>query len=431
MLDCTINEAVFSLFLNEKLSKLILYSFNIAGVEEKESIKTANIDKDTANMSCSPSTMSQTHYEGPTFSLENLELASIAKLSSLINELLQSDDLSSVETGYAQTTSMNKLLVWKVNILKTIEVTESEIDSLETELKSLVAELKRSGPHPAASSLLPQECHLKPEERVIGSSSTVGPIPQVVTSGAMLTAVLDDNHVAVKDDEIDSPGSATSKLHVVLPSGEESIPSETSQRVDFVSLDPYNSRNLEKDPERNQSSEDETFRSDDHKLIKRNYHLVSAYSDHCDIGHIDSILSSNKDSENRAMEVLNNLLPAQQNLFSSVSCFQRDSSVIKDKFLMKKRSLKFKEKVIALKFKVIQHFWREGRVVSIRKLRGKSHKKFDLSRTGCKKNRSSGRSRFSYTGKQLFASYVHFVLLSPLVLSLLSCMDADTIYLSC
>ncbi|KAL8533099.1 hypothetical protein ACS0TY_009375 [Phlomoides rotata] len=379
------------------------------GVEEKESIKTANIDNDTANTSCSPSTMSQTQYDGPTLSLENLELASIAKLSSLINELLQSDDMSSVETGYAQTTSMNKLLVWKVNILKTIEVTESEIDSLETELKSLVAEPKSSGPHPAAPSLLQRECHLKTEERVTGSSSTLGPIPpQVVTSGAMiienLPAVPKDNHAGVKDDEIDSPGSATSKLHVVLPSGEDNIPSETPRRDDIVSLDPYNSRNLEKDSESDQSSEGETFLGDDHKLIKRNCQdLIRAYNAHYDIYHIyDSMMSSNKDSFNIAMEELNNLLPAQQSLFdistaSSVSCFQRDSSVIKEKFLMKKRSLKFKEKVIALKFKVFQHFWKEDRVVSIRKLRGKSHKKFDLSRTGCKKNRSSGRSRFSYT----------------------------------
>ncbi|KAL0340752.1 UNVERIFIED_CONTAM: hypothetical protein Sradi_4592000 [Sesamum radiatum] len=85
--------------------------------------------------------MSQPPYEGPMFSLENLELTSIANLSSLINELLQSDDQSSAEL---------------VDILKALEVTESEIDSLETELKTLTAEPRSCCPHPAASSVLPE-----------------------------------------------------------------------------------------------------------------------------------------------------------------------------------------------------------------------------------------------------------------------------------
>lgn len=370
--------------------------------------------------------MSQTRYEGPTFNLENLELTSIANLSSLIDELLQSHDPSSVETGYVQTTSMNKLLVWKVNMLKALEVTESEIDSLETELKSLVAEPRSCDAHPAASSLLPGECCLKPcEEQVTGSSFTAGPTPlQVASSGAVvfenLPAVLEDRHEVLKDEEIDSPGSATSKLVEALPSGEDTFPSETPQCVEgVVSLDPNNSSNLQKCLENGLSNEDDTCCADDHEPIETNCrNLASVGNVHCDIDHIyETILSSNKDSVNMAIEELNKLLPAQRSLFeisaaSSVSSLQRNSLAIKEKFLMKKRSLKFKEKVITLKFKVFQHFWKEGRVVSMRKLRGKSHKKFDLSRAGCKKNRSSSRSRISYSGKQLFALYPHVLLLS-------------------
>ncbi|KAL0452174.1 UNVERIFIED_CONTAM: Nuclear receptor corepressor 1 [Sesamum latifolium] len=64
---------------------------------------------------------------------------------------------------------------------------------------------------------------------------------------------------------------------------------------------------------------------------------------------------------------------------------------------MRKRSLRFKEKVLTLKFKVFQHFWKEGRIVSVRSLRGKSHKKLDPSRTGYKRNRSSSRSRILFS----------------------------------
>ncbi|KAI3470457.1 hypothetical protein Pfo_027120 [Paulownia fortunei] len=380
------------------------------GIEEKESIKAANIDHDIANLSCSPSIMSQTDYEGPIFNLENLELTSIANLSSLINELLQSDDPSSLETGYVQTTSMNKLLLLKVDILKALEVTESEIDSLETELKLLIAEPRSCCPHPAASSLLPGECHSKPCEKQVTASSTVGPAPlQVVSSGDIIVenmpAALEDERVDLKDEEIDSPGSATSKLVEALPSGEDTFPSETPECVEgFVSLDSNNFINLQTCLKNGLSGQENTCRVDELKPIVINCkNLASVGNMHCDIDHIyDSILASNKESANRALEELNKLLPAQQCLFdistaSSVSSLQRDSSVIMEKFLMRKRSLQFKEKVITLKLKVFQHFWKEGRIVSVSKLRGKSHKKFDLSRTGYKKNRTSSRSRISYS----------------------------------
>ncbi|KAL7109446.1 hypothetical protein ACP275_06G175500 [Erythranthe tilingii] len=371
------------------------------GIEEKESVTAAKVDHDTTSLSCSPNIMSQTNYEGPTFNLENLDLTSIDKLSTLINEFLQSDDPSSVETGYVQTISMNKLLVWKVNILKALEVTESEIDSLETELKSLIAEPRSFCAHPVTSSLLPEDCHLKPgEEQVTDSSFTVGSAPlQVVLPGDMtvenIPAGLDDEHVAVKDEEIDSPGSATSKLVEVLPSGEETVPSVTAECGEEL-------MNLDNDPSNSGTCLEYGLSDEDNAC-----HIVINFENLgkvgcvlCDMGHIyKSVLASNKDSMHEAFEELNKLLPAQQCLFdiptaSGVSSSQSDLSVIKERFLMRKRTFQFKQKVITLKFKVFHHFWKEGRIVSIRKLRGKSHKKFDQSRTGYKKNRYSSRSKF-------------------------------------
>ncbi|KAL1542467.1 hypothetical protein AAHA92_26561 [Salvia divinorum] len=378
------------------------------GIEEKESAKAVNMDHDTANWSCSPSAMSHAQYDGPAFNLENLDLTSIAHLSSQINELLQSDEPRSVETGYVRSTSMNKLLVWKVNILKAIEVTESEIDSLETELRSLVV----NGPHPTDSSLLPGECRLKPCEQMLdGSSFTIGPGSlRVDSSGATnfenVAAALEDDHMAVKDEEIDSPGSATSKLVEKLPSGEDTFASEPrhcdegNKRLEFGSV-----RSSEQCLEDGPGNHDETCCTDDHKLIETSHRGLSCGGDtHSDVDRIyDSILSSNKNSVNTAMDELNKLLPVQQSFldFSSLlsaSSLQSDPLVIKDKFLKKKRSLKFREKIVTLKFKVFQHFWNEGRVVSIRKLRGKSHKKFDLSHTGFRKYRSANRARMSYPG---------------------------------
>ncbi|XP_051121696.1 uncharacterized protein LOC127245090 [Andrographis paniculata] len=147
-----------------------------AGIEEKESIKPANSDNSTANLCCSPGIMPLDYQEGTWFNVENLELSSIANLSLFINDLLQSSDPNSLETGYVRTSSMNKLLVCKVDILKALEVTESEIDSLETELKTLSAGCNSCHPCPAACHLKSGEPLLEPcEEHAAASGSTAVP----------------------------------------------------------------------------------------------------------------------------------------------------------------------------------------------------------------------------------------------------------------
>ncbi|KAG8390634.1 hypothetical protein BUALT_Bualt01G0103900 [Buddleja alternifolia] len=375
------------------------------GIEEKESVKAATTDHTTTNLSCSPSIMSQTHYEGPTFNLENLERTSIASLSNLINELVQADDPSSVETSYVRTTSMNKLLVLKVDVLKAIEMTESEIDTLETELKSLASEPRSCCLYPAASSSQPGDCHLRPsEEQATASNFTVRPAPlQVVSSGDTIVknmpAAAEEGHVGSKGEEIDSPGSATSKFV------EDTFPPETAECAEgFVNLEADNSSDLEDKCLKNDiSGEENTSLLDDCNPVASNCRDVPGVRNvHYDVyDTFQSIYASNKDSWEEASECLNKLLPPQQCLYdtstaSSVSSCRRDSTATKEIYLKRKRSLQFREKVITLKFKVFQHFWKEGRVVSLRKLRVKSHKKFDLSRSGYKKNRSSSRSRISF-----------------------------------
>ncbi|KAI3458990.1 hypothetical protein Pfo_015653 [Paulownia fortunei] len=381
------------------------------GIEEKESVKEANVDHDATNLSCSPSIVSQPHYDGPAFNLENLELASIANLSSLINDLLQSNDPSSAETSYVQTTSMNKLLVWKVDILKALEMTESEIDSLETELKSLIAQPRICCAHPAGSSSLLGDCQLKPcEELVAASKFAIRPDPlQIVSSGEMIVenapVAVEDEPLVLKDEDIDSPGSATSKFVEVLPA---IFPSETAVFMEgSMNLDANKSSNLDGKCSKNGLSDGENSGCVDNDVVIGTTScedLASVSNVHSEGDIYDLIFSSNKDSANRALEELNKLLPAKQCLFdtsivSSVSSLQRDSSLVKEKFLTRKRFLQFKEKVLTLKFKTFQHFWEEGRLLSIRKLRMKTQKKFDPRRNGHKKYRSSTRSRISsYAG---------------------------------
>lgn len=358
--------------------------------------------------------MSQIYHDGPAFNLENLQLTSVADLSLLINELQNSNDPSSAETGFVQTTSMNKLLLCKVDILKALEVTEFEIDSLETELKSLTAESVGCRPS---------------EECAAASGFTVAPAPlQIALSGNMNSgdtpAALKDPYMEVKDEGIDSPGTATSKLVEAPLHGEDTFTSMTTEIADgVVKLELDNASYLNETCLENGLCDEDSACLDVPNSTMSNWqNLVGVGNDNI----YDSILASNKESANRAVEELNKFMPDKKCVFDtshaiSVSSFQRDFLIMKDRFLARMWSPKFKEKIIALKFKVFHHFWKEGRVVSVRKLGGKSHKMFDPSRTGYKRNRSSIRSRISYFGKLLFCvlrpplcDLLNFILLSQI-----------------
>ncbi|KAH6784202.1 hypothetical protein C2S52_009161 [Perilla frutescens var. hirtella] len=369
------------------------------GVVEEKSVKDTNVDQDTANVSCFPIIASLGHYGGPTLNLENLELESIANLSSLINELVQPNAPNSAETGYMQTTSMNKLLVWKVGILKALEMTESEIESLETEFKSLIDESEIHCSHPASPRSLAGEQQSKPCE-VLDSASICGvwqDTSQIVSSGEMIVkdapVGLDGGHVLSKDENIDSPGSATSKFVDVQPAifhSKKAKFSEGAKNVDvgnFGGLDEKCLKNIFSYQE--SSAYVNNLVLNGHTSCED---LVGISKVYCNVDSIrDSILSSNREAVGRALEQLNKLLP-QQCLFGSsiesIVSMQRNSSGVKEKFLKRKQFLQFKEKVLTLKFKVFQHFWKEGRLVSIKTLRGKARKKVDPCPNGQKRNRS-------------------------------------------
>ncbi|EPS64788.1 hypothetical protein M569_09989, partial [Genlisea aurea] len=116
----------------------------------------------------------------------------------------------------------------------------------------------------------------------------------------------------------------------------------------------------------------------------------------------ESIISSNKVTWTVTLEELSQLLPSGQRFFdlstpSHGSSSTTDLTAVGKNFLRKRRALQFNERSLILKYKACKHFWKEGRVVSVRKLRGKSQKRFDQSQALHKKNRSC-RSRLTHSG---------------------------------
>ncbi|XWS66141.1 hypothetical protein CRYUN_Cryun05aG0174500 [Craigia yunnanensis] len=394
------------------------------GLEEKSSGKAANIDNDIINLCGSPCLGSLNHLEGASFNIEKLDINSIINMGSSLIDLLQSDDPNTVDSNFVRSTAINKLLLWKGDILKALEMTESEIDSLENELKSLKGDSGSRCPRPATSSSRPVEENGKScEEQEAVSSMTPQPAPLIIDPCGdaleekllLCNGVLEEVDADVKDGDIDSPGTATSNF--VEPSCLEKAVSpcdivklhDCSGNLGTVQLTAMEEVILATD------SSDEgagaTISREDSLLKKIDNDAHVPESSNSDAGReniiYDVILTTNKELANGASNVFNKLLPKDQysieiSEIANVACWQTDSSV-REKIAMQKRYLGFKERVLMLKFKAFQHAWKEDmRSPLMRKYRAKSLKKYELSlrstHGGYQKHLSSSRSRVTSAG---------------------------------
>ncbi|XP_021715827.1 uncharacterized protein LOC110683740 isoform X1 [Chenopodium quinoa] len=369
------------------------------GLEDRTYGKAVDAGGDASNFSVSSMPVHESQLEGSHFRLEKLELKSVANLGSLLNELLQADDQCSMDSGFMRSSAFNKLLLWKGDISRTLELTETEIDSLENELTSLKAETDRSFHRPASSNSGPADYKDGPSD-----CQTVFPRPhplEVVSNGEMISEdrlPCDDAgevQAESKDEDIDSPGTATSKF--VEPLVQKSISYDVCK----------NSSGESGFVESTKSAMDlgTSCQGHDRSVVQVNNIIAIDIENPgvCDkkVDSIcDTVIASNKELANRASEGLLKLLPCSDSMVANrASCIPADSTM-KEKFLRKKRSLRFKERVISLKYRAFHHLWKEDlRLLSLRSHRAKPQKKPDPSsrilQVGNQKNRSSIRSRFT------------------------------------
>ncbi|KAI3799741.1 hypothetical protein L1987_35042 [Smallanthus sonchifolius] len=310
------------------------------GVEEKASITATTVDDDTCNPSVA---LSQNHTHGLTFNLENFNLAEDFNLSSSLDELLQTDDTTAPGSGFA----MEKLQVWKADISRTIEITESEIDSLEHELKSLISD-EDSCAFPLASSSFLKQCNAISTVNSRNISSVAIPMVKV-------DPFLEEQRDSAVCLGIKSEKTECSKDHVCRDGRLVSAGSSCTVSVGSA-----------------------VYYGREGKLY-------------------DSIFATNKVIANVTSDELSKLLPTT-NLRTDIVRSTNDS-LIKKRIAMRKRFLKFKERVITHKFRGFQYSWKENlRMLSI-KSGSKSQNKFELSsRLGyidSQKHRASSNSRSS------------------------------------
>ncbi|VFQ62629.1 unnamed protein product [Cuscuta campestris] len=341
------------------------------GLEEKQFLKETNAEHNLGGMLGSPSAVSHSHPEDVVFNLESLDVPKISNLNAKINELLRSDDPSPTDNGVIRSSKLNKLLSLKNDVSKVLEKTEFEIDMLENELKSL-----NSGTEHGCHGL---SCGSKPFE--------------VQAEGGKVKIV-----------DIDSPGSATSKLVKVPPTDKDAPVSEPKCGEALLKSDVTHCGNL--DMENDLPILEEGI-ANNASVWEETSHMIADGNPDCN-GDLSCniIYASNQESANRVSEVFKRLLPASDcsyDISKDPSLLLTVDHALKEKILKRKRQQRFKEKVLALKFRIFHHLWKEEvNTLSLRKFRTKAQRKFDLSLrpvlVGHHKHRLSSRSRPSSVG---------------------------------
>ncbi|KAF8403020.1 hypothetical protein HHK36_011115 [Tetracentron sinense] len=394
------------------------------GLEEKPVIKAASIDYDTSNLSGLPDHGFQNCIEGLSANLEHLELNPITNLSYQLIKLLQSDEVCSGDSSLVRSTTMNKLLLLKSDILTQLEKTECEIDLYENEFKSLKSGSATNCSGPKASNSLQMERKSKPSEELDSATQLLQrPAPlQLVSSSdihretqLLCNRTFKEDCDEAKVEDTDCPGTATSKFVEQL-SFEKEVPPSDMMKYDEYSGDFVAARSATPDGQCLVPSINEKktagvpdFWDGNHLIETSTNEYVSNEGSLCTISKSllhDLIWASNKDSASRASEVFDKLLPNDRSQYiilgARSSSWRQNMFLIKEKFAMRKCFLRFKEKILILKFRVFQHLWKEDmRLLSLRKCRAKSQKRFELSSRShirYQKHRSSIRSRFTSPG---------------------------------
>ncbi|CAO2816458.1 unnamed protein product [Amaranthus hypochondriacus] len=366
---------------------------SLPGLEDNSYGKAIDFDGNTTKFSVSSTSVPGSQLDGSNFSLDTMELNSITNLGSMLTELLQEDYKSSMDTSFTRSSALNRLLLWKDDIAKALKLTETEIESLENELASLQANTSKSLQLPALS------------DSGLSDGVNVLHVPQLLVSNGDI--ILENRlpcdeakgvKVDVRDEDIDSPGTATSKF--VDPPVQK-----------FVSLELHKTSvetSTKSTMENLVACEDESdvgtsCQSCDKKVILDSDAISGIVQPNVcekEEGNLcDIVLASNKETADRAAEFVLKLLPSCDYSLkpNGVYCLPAADTTVKKKFLNRKRFLRFKERVISSKYRILHNLWKEDlHLRSLKSYHGKPHKKLDLSSRSRQirshKHRSSTRS---------------------------------------
>ncbi|XP_068636369.1 uncharacterized protein [Aristolochia californica] len=352
------------------------------GMEDKIYTKLSITDSDVCHSSGSPGQAFSNFLEGFSVSPpEHLDLVSLNNIVPLLVDLFQSDDASSEDSNFVKSMALNKLLLVKSIVLKAVEKTEGEIDAFENELKSLDS-------ISAVSDMCSTAAEAVNTNESVSRLLSLGPVCDREVD--MPSKIKDDNTFClantteVGDLQAVESGVSTSEM----------VKDEFSADLEMGKTSVSGSACL------NESS------------CSPNASSVAGLYDEVDGSGIATVIfNSNKESARKASEVFYKLPPVDPPKFDVWKAHARASHrqinlQIKERLSRRKSFQKFKERVLSLKFRAFHFLWKEDmRLLSLRKSRAKSQKRFELGcramQVGYQKHRSSLRSRFTSPGGNL------------------------------
>ncbi|CAE6075958.1 unnamed protein product [Arabidopsis arenosa] len=334
------------------------------GFADKSSPKAAIAASDVSNTCRSPSPVSSIHLERFPINIEELDNISMERFGCLLNELLGTDDPGTGDSSSVQLTSMNRLLAWKDEILKAVEMTESEIDLLENKHRTLKLEGGRHcrvvGPSSyfcEGDANVPKEqasCILDPKAAASSVAETLVRAPVLQAGLAKVPVdVFEDNPEAVK---------SLSQSFATVESNEDILPIPSMKAA--ASSKEINTTAFANQETIEVTSADDSMASNDDLLCAK-------------------LLSANKKYACESSGVFNELLPRD---FSSSDnsrypgiCQTQFDSHVKEKIADRVDLLRAREKILLLQFKAFQLSWKKDLdQLSLTKYQPKSSKKTEL-----------------------------------------------------
>ncbi|CAA6654775.1 unnamed protein product [Spirodela intermedia] len=360
---------------------------------------------------------------------EFLDLSSLSGSTSVLAYMLHPEDASSADSCFMRQTAMNKLLLVKDQVLKQLEKTELDIDLFEYELKKLKRDECKRGYLEQSSSKLDSDskkndiCQIStkspvddllrsPEEhtsiaaKVSGSSpvlvsavvSSVGTEPlgelygeDTVLGGFSPGTVKSDFRESVP---VEKGPSDPSTLQVTIHDGSSSVMPDADLRFPSVVGS-------------EQGSVHGGFTTPG--LGASGCPVFSAMNFGQDFQNVTaSIIACNQESAKKASQVLDAGFSSNSSAFQTSGSHDKFSDqekelLIRSKIGVRKCFLKFKEKLLALKYRAFQHLWKEDlQLLHIKKHRSKSHRRIELncrsSQNVMQKSRSFLRSKSPLSG---------------------------------
>ncbi|KAF8099753.1 hypothetical protein N665_0237s0008 [Sinapis alba] len=299
---------------------------------DKSSAKAAIGATNVSNICRSPSPVSSIHLERLPINIEELDNISMERVGCLLNELLGTDDPGTGDSSSVHLTSMNKLLAWKGDILKAVEMAESEIDLLESKQRALKLESGRQCRVVGPSSYLSEgDDNLQQEAScVLGLKAVASSVAETLVRDLVHQAVSAKVPVEIFEDSRREVNSLPQFLATV-GSNEDILP------IPSIKAD-ANHETIDL------SSADDSMVSNEDLLCAK-------------------LLSTNKIYASESSQVFNKWLPRDFGSFDDSRfpgiCQRQFDSHVKEKIADRMELLRAREKILLLQFKAFQHAWKK------------------------------------------------------------------------